>query len=111
MTNWNFLEYASSPEAMMPTGAVREEVVREEGEKRKPGRPIGSSNKKKYKSSARRAIEEATMLLEGETFVDEERDIENSSNDEGEVNDDPEEEPEDFLVYLSEGGGGTTGRG
>jgi hypothetical protein len=47
VTNWNFLEYASSPEAMMPTGAVREEVVREEGEKRKPGRPIGSSNKKK----------------------------------------------------------------
>ena len=87
----------------MPIFPVREEPAMEVVEKRKAGRPIGSSNKKKYKSSARRAIEEATLFLEGETFVDEEKDIQNSSNDEGEVMDDPEDEPEDFLVYVSEG--------
>ena len=76
---------------------------REEGEKRKAGRPLGSSNKKKYTSSARRAIEEATRLLEGETFVDVEKDFQNESEDEGEVNDNPDDEPEDFLVYVSEG--------
>ena len=97
VTNWNFMEYVSSPEQMMPLAPVREE-----GEKRKAGRPLGSSNKKKYTSSARRAIEEATLLLEGETFVDEEKDFENESEDEGEVNDNPDE-PEDILVYVSEG--------
>jgi hypothetical protein len=43
VTNWNFLEYASSPELMMPLAPDREE-----GEKRKAGRLLGSSNKKKY---------------------------------------------------------------
>ena len=47
---------------MMPLAPVREE-----GAKRKAGRPLGASNKKLYTSSARRAIEEATLLLEGET--------------------------------------------
>ena len=74
VTNWNFMEYVSSPEQMMPLAPVREE-----GEKRKAGRPLGSSNKKKYTSSARRAIEEATLLLDGETFVGEEKDFENES--------------------------------
>ena len=77
----------------------------QQAEKRKAGRPLGSRNKKQYTSSARRAIEEATQLLDGESFLDEEKDIENDSLDEGEVNDNPEDEdePEDFLVYVSEG--------
>ena len=100
VTNWNFLEYMSSPEAMMPLSPAVQQA-----EKRKAGRPLGSSNKKQYTSSARRAIEEATRLLDGESFLDEEKDIENDSLDEGEVNDNPEDEdePEDFLVYVSEG--------
>ena len=100
VTNWSFLEYVSSPENMMPILPTGAQV-----EKRKAGRPVGSSNKKKYQSSARRAIEEATRLLDRESFVDEEKDIENDSGDEGEVNDNPddEDEPHDFLVYVSEG--------
>ena len=64
VTNWSFLEYVSSPENMMPILPAGAQV-----EKRKAGRPVGSSNKKKYTSSARRAIEEATRLLDEECFV------------------------------------------
>ena len=72
----------------------------QQAEKRKAGRPLGSSNKKQYTSSARRAIEEAKRLLDGESFLDEEKDIENDSLDEGEVNDNPEDEDEIIDVVV-----------
>ena len=96
VTNWEFLEYVPSPN---PKRAAEEE--KKEGgtpRRRKSGRPAGSVGKKK-KSATKRALEEAQKLME--SFVHEEKDIQNSSMDEVDISaEGREDEPGDFLFYV-----------